>query len=115
MKYIILLFLLALTTGCATNNSNAFYWGGYSNTLYKYKSTPNDETLAKHVKQLEKIIEYSKEKNKEVPPGVHAELGYRYAQMNKVAEAQTQYDAEMALYPESAVFVSKLKKQLAEK
>jgi hypothetical protein len=114
MKLVLTFSALLLLAGCGNVAKPAFYWGNYSNTLYKAKTTPNDKNFQAHVEQLEKIIQKSSDRSLQVPPGVHAELGYRYATQQRVAEAQIQYDAEMQLYPESAIFVGKLKQQLAE-
>jgi hypothetical protein len=115
MKLVLMFSALLLVAGCTNVAKPAFYWGNYSNTLYKAKTTPNDKNFQAHVEQLEKIIKKSSDKSLQVPPGVHAELGYRYATQKRIAEAQAQYDAEMQLYPESVIFVGKLKQQLVEK
>ena len=63
--------------GCAATVTEAgYYWGDYSQTLYKYTKDPNETTLAAHVEELEDIISTSDEKGLKVPPGIHAELGY---------------------------------------
>jgi len=114
MKLALTLFTTLLLTGCAATSTQPFYWGNYSSTLYKAKSTPNDKNRQAHIEQLEKIIEKSNEKSLQVPPGIHVELGYRYATIARFSDAETQYNAELKLYPESAVFVGKLKQQLEE-
>jgi hypothetical protein len=114
MKLLLITSLLMMLIGCANANKPAFYWGNYSSTLYKLKTTPNDVSFQEHISQLEKIIEKSTSKSLDVPPGVHAELGYRYASLERTSDAMNQYQAEIELYPESVVFVEKLKLQLIE-
>ncbi|MCJ7555881.1 MAG: DUF4810 domain-containing protein [Gammaproteobacteria bacterium] len=111
MKKIIcgLVATLAILSGCAATVTEAgYYWGDYSQTLYKYTVDPSDVTLANHVEELENIIETSREKGLRVPPGVHAELGYIKARQGNDAAATAHYETEMSLYPESRLFLERL-------
>ncbi len=101
--------VLALS-GCATATVTeaGYYWGEYSSTLYDYTKNPSDVTLAAHVEELEKIITESAERELRVPPGVHAELGYIRAKQGDGATAMAHYESEMALYPESRLFLERL-------
>ena len=100
--------VLALS-GCATTvTETGYYWGKYSSTLYDYTKNPSDETMAAHVEELEKIITESAERELRVPPGVHAELGYIKAKQGDGGTAMTHYESEMALYPESRVFLERV-------
>ncbi len=65
---------LLCTAGCVPRPS-MYYWGNYSETLYRAKKTPGDDTLLAHRQSLENIVEQSKTLNLRVPPGVYAELG----------------------------------------
>lgn len=111
MKIIIsfLLASLVLLGGCAATVTEAgYYWGDYSQTLYKYTKDPNETTLAAHVAELEDIIETSNEKGLKVPPGIHAELGYIKARQGNDTLAMGHYEKEMSLYPESRLFLERL-------
>ena len=77
---VIIILILAIV-GCATSNTN-YYWGNYSETLYNLKKDPGDDSLNKHIEELKRIISESKDKELRVPPGIHAELGYRLAENN---------------------------------
>ena len=99
--------VLALS-GCATVTEAGYYWGKYSSTLYDYTKNPSDETMAAHVEELEKIITESAERELRVPPGVHAELGYIRAKQGDGATAMAHYESEMALYPESRLFLERV-------
>ena len=94
--------------GCATVTDAGYYWGNYSQTLYQYTKFPSDETLARHVTELEEIISKSNEKGLKVPPGIHAELGYIQARQGNNTAAMAHYESEMKLYPESQVFLERL-------
>jgi hypothetical protein len=98
--------------GCASNK-NIYYWGDYSETLYAFKKNPDDKTAAAHKKMLLKIIDESPKKNKQVPPGVFAEYGYMLIQEGKGEEGMPYLDKEATVYPESVVFIQRLKDELA--
>ncbi len=93
--------------GCAPKQM--YYWGDYSDTLYKLEKEQSEEALLSHMKSLEKIIEISQEKNARVPPGVYAELGYLYMKNPKKAKEGIKFfEEEKKLYPESTVLMDRL-------
>lgn len=96
--------------GCASQKP-MYSWGNYSSSLYKLKKDPCDENLMKHKTVLLKIIEDSNEKSLRVPPGVYCEYGYILMKEGKSEEALTYFDLEEKTYPESAVFIQRLKSQ----
>jgi len=109
MKCLLLIFILvSLMLISCTQKKGLFYWGDYSNTLYDYKKTPNDENLVKHKEAIEDIIEVSNDKNKKVPPGVYCEYGYLLAKEGNTPEAIKYFELEANTYPESASFMKKL-------
>ncbi|MCX6141883.1 MAG: DUF4810 domain-containing protein [Ignavibacteriales bacterium] len=113
MKAKTLLFMLfvGLLAGCATNK-DIFYWGDYSESLYAYKKNPDDKTLAAHKKTLLDIITVSPKQNRPVPPGVYAEYGYLIVKEGKQAEGLEYLNKEETQYPESKIFVERLKQEL---
>jgi hypothetical protein len=111
MKIIIscLVASLVFLGGCAATVTEAgYYWGDYSQTLYKYTLDPNEDTLAEHTEELNNIIDKSRELGLRVPPGIHAELGYIRARQGDNAQATAYYETEMSLYPESRLFLERL-------
>ena len=109
MKNLVLVVLCAQLFACATGGGSAFYWGNYYSTLYKLKTSPSEETTLGHIEELEEIVTKSAEKQQAVPPGVHAELGYMYADVEQNDKAIEHYNAETEAYPEAGYFVQKLK------
>jgi len=99
--------------GCATQKQ-MYSWGDYSSSLYKLKKDPCEENLMKHKQVLLKIIEDSKENSLRVPPGVYCEYGYILMKEGKSDEALSYLDLEEKTYPESAVFIKRLKSQFAK-
>lgn len=101
--------ILMVLSGCAAQVTEAgYYWGNYANTLYVATKEPSEETLAKHVEELNNIVAESQERELKVPPGIYAELGHIESKAGNDAAALAHYQAEMTLYPESRVFLERL-------
>ncbi|MBL7049726.1 MAG: DUF4810 domain-containing protein [Nitrospira sp.] len=112
MRKLLLFITLLLSIsfiGCAPKQM--YSWGNYSDTLYAYKKDSNDETLMRHLQELNKIIEESKKHDQRVPPGVYGELGYLSLKGNKPEKAIEYFNAEKQLYPESTVLMDRLIKK----
>ncbi len=110
MKRIIITLLLVATgltsVGCAPKP--LYYWGDYSNTLYRLRKDANDETRAKHMAELEAIVDKSNGNSMRVPPGVCCELGYMLAQKGNNKRAMEYFVLEKSTYPESTILVDRL-------
>jgi len=104
--------LASIFGGCVTPKPPLYYYGTYPQTLYKSKKDPSPESVAKHQASIEDVIKVSKAKNLRVPPGIHCEYGYLLWQKGQKAEAETQFNLEVATYPESAAFVTLVLKTL---
>lgn len=97
--------ILALgLTACQSTNS-IYYWGDYSGSAYKLKSTPTDESRAKHKASLLNIITNAQKKNKKIPPGIYAELAMLEAEERNVTLALEYFSKEKELFPESTKVV----------
>ena len=103
---ILLVLLIVLISGCV--QTSIYYWGNYSDTLYKYKKAPSDEALVKHIKSIEKIIEESENLKQKVPPGVYCEYGYYFMLEENYVDAKKYFELETVLYPESTKFINVL-------
>jgi hypothetical protein len=101
-----------LFVGCA-QTENTFYWGDYSETLYDFKKNPDDKTLKAHSDQLLLIMKEAPNKKTRVPPGVYAEYGYILLKQGKESDGMGYLDKEMELYPESVVFIKRIKSEYA--
>ena len=106
-QILIALVITVLFIGCKPES--LFFWGNYSKTLYSYKKDPNDKTLAEHKKSLNEIISQSTLKRKRIPPGVYAELGYILLKEGKEQEGMECMNKEITLFPESQIFIEKLR------
>ena len=106
--YILLIASISLLFGCAQQNE-IFYWGDYSSTLYDLTKDPNEKTLEAHKKELLSIFEYCDKQDKKVPPGVSCEYAYILLKEGKDEEGLSYLEKEITLYPESAIFVNRIK------
>jgi len=97
------LVLLSLG-GCATTSSR-FEWGGYDSALYAYSKHPDLRP------GFETALRDAIAKGRaggHLAPGLQAELGYLYLGEGKRDAAIAQFKAEMADFPESRPFLTKI-------
>lgn len=92
-----------LLTGCATGPGPLYYWGDYQPTLYGHftKEAGPQEQIA----SLEAGLEKARAAGKPVPPGYNAHLGLLYAEGEQTDQMLKYFEAEKALYPESASYM----------
>lgn len=104
-KLTIAVFLCLFSVSCT---KPIFYWGNYSQTLYKMKKNIDEKSRNEHKDELLKIMKKSKKKKINVPPGVYCEYGYLMYQEDNFDEALKYYELEKETYPESKTFVDRL-------
>ncbi|XYJ12407.1 DUF4810 domain-containing protein [Telluria sp. B2] len=112
MKKIIILAALLGLTACATNRG-LYDWGGYDALLYESYKDPagvpkNMQALAAHIGALEKG-------GQRVAPGLHADLGTMLLQAGDKDGALSNFRRERELWPESAVVMDAMIKNLEAK
>lgn len=105
LKLTIAVFLCLFLVSCT---KPIFYWGNYSQTLYRMKKNPDEKSRNEHKDELLKIMKESKKKKNNVPPGVYCEYGYLMYQEDNFDEALKYYELEKETYPESKTFVDRL-------
>lgn len=99
--------LCAALTACAP--ATRFEWGGYEQALYAYAQNPENRNVYRT--SLEQAIERG-ERRDAVAPGMYAELGYLYLEEGEGERAIQNFRRERALFPESALFMDRVIKQL---
>jgi hypothetical protein len=112
LSAIALVLITLLLIGCAPN-SNQYYWGNYSKTLYAYKKNPTDKNREEHIKTLNDIIGNTRTSLRKVPPGINAELAMLYKDTDKSGEVNALLAEETRLFPESSTFIGFVNKTLA--
>ncbi|HGO6127896.1 DUF4810 domain-containing protein [Burkholderia cepacia] len=101
-----------LLAGCAAPTTPPLYqWNGYQPQVYEYfkgQSSPQQQIDA-----LEKALQEIRAKGNKPPPGFHAHLGMLYASIGNGQQATQSFEAEKALFPESASYMDFLMKKKA--
>ena len=106
------LAILALSvTSCVTSNS-LYSWYGYEDAVYTNYKKPTDKSQAKVLEQYRAVIEKQKGTRGTVPPGLYAEYGFLLCKTGKTEEGINYLKQEVALYPESQIYISRIIKQL---
>jgi hypothetical protein len=112
MKILLLPLFLVFFYGCQTHQRTIYYWSDYSDKLYKFKKTTTDTTKAQYKRTLLDIISNANTRGKKIPPGICAEYGFILLQDGQQSEGLQYMDKETALYPESTVFVTRIKNEV---
>ena len=102
-----LLVTATLLTACGTPKT-IYSWGRYEQLVYTMYAKPDKATPELQVTQLEEDFQKARAKNKPVPPGFQAHLGYLYVQLGKSDQARQAFETEKVNFPESAVFMDRL-------
>jgi len=97
---------MGLLAGC--QSPDVYYWGHYESVIYDMYNKPEKASPEQLAAILEQDEQKAASKNKPLPPGFHAQLGYLYAQMGKSDLARAQYEKEKQMYPESTVLMNRM-------
>ena len=112
---LVLLFSISifLAFGCA--QKGLYSWEGYSSSLYNYKKNPGEDSYALHKHVLEKIMEECSINNTRMPPGIYCEYALMLIKEGNYEESLKYLDLEEKTYPESKIFVTRLKNMINAK
>lgn len=110
-RSLILVALVFLATGCATNKG-LYEWGSYEDDLFAYYHKPElkEKVVASHLAYLSEL----EQNNKKPPPGLLAEAGTLLLQEGDRKGALAFYQREHDLWPESRQMMSALIQNLKE-
>ena len=101
-----MVMLAMLLAGCAA--PTLYSWGSYEELVYTMYAKPGKALPETQVARLEEDFQKARAKNRPVPPGFHAHLGYLYFQLGKPDPARQEFETEKKLFPESTVFMNRL-------
>lgn len=99
--------LLVGLCGCQTARP-LYYWGNYEAVTYLSYAKPDKATLEMQLAKLQEDVNKTAAGKGAAHPGLHAQLGYVYYQLNRYDDAMREFQTEKALFPESAVFMDRL-------
>jgi hypothetical protein len=103
--------LAILLTSCGST-SRLYSWHGYDRVSYNVAKSPTPEHLKALELTYEKLINSPAGIRNTPPPGICAEYGYMLYKQGKQAEGIKLMEKEIALYPESKLFIGNMIKQL---
>jgi hypothetical protein len=113
MKKVLVAAVAVLTlASCGTVQPDLYSWYDSEDATYQYTKRASEEKLAEAMAQYKKVISTQKGARGVVPPGVNAEYGYLLVKAGQKQEGLTLLKQEVALYPESEKFISRIIKQL---
>lgn len=95
-----------------TTQKPLYNWGKYQETSYQYMKSNSEQDLEKLLAGYQYLIDNQKRGRQVVPPGIYADYGFLLVKQGKVAEGLKLMKMEIALYPESAVFVERIIKRI---
>ena len=110
IKILAVLIFSAVFSSCAS--STKYYWGDYEELLYTQYQEPGKATPEYQIEKLQADIQKAASKNKPLPPGFYAHLGYQYLQLGKAGEARQYFTAEKKYFPESAALMDRFLKKI---
>ncbi|MDR1155091.1 MAG: DUF4810 domain-containing protein [Bacteroidales bacterium] len=110
-KLLFALCLPLMAISCAPQK-NLYNWGGYQEASYQYMKSNTDKDLEKLLERYQYLIDNQKGGRMAVPPGIYADYGFLLVKQGKVEEGIKLMKMEVALYPESAVFVERIIKRI---
>jgi len=108
-KAILIPLAVIILTACSVQKP-LYTWSNYTNTSYNYLKNSDEKSTQELIKSYQTIIEKQKGSRGVVPPGIYADYGFILLQANKTAEGKAMLLQEIALYPESKVFIERILK-----
>ena len=100
-----LLLFSALATGCVSAPKDHYYWGNYEALILAMYAEPGSADPVMQIEKLNADLQQAESIGKPAPPGLYAHLGFMYAMNGDVSQAETAFNEERELFPESAVFI----------
>jgi hypothetical protein len=107
------LFVLLLAS-CISVPKPLYTWGNYQERTYAYIKDATDKSQDELLNTCQTLIDKQQGSRKTVPPGICADYGYLLYKQGKTQEGLALLEKEIALYPESSVFISRIIKKLKD-
>ena len=111
-KLLVIAVGMLFLASCA--QQNLYTWGKYQEAAYAYTKNNTEKDIEALIKAYQYIIDNQKSGRKTVPPGICADYGFLLIQRGRVNEGLKLMKMEIALYPESRVFIEGIIKKLEQ-
>ncbi len=98
--------------GCTGCTSTLYDWGSYEQSLLNMYSKADGYNTEEEIDRLLTEVEQTLSKEKLVPPGKNAHLGYLFYLTGDTASAAAYFRAEKQAFPESRKLMDRLLEQL---
>jgi hypothetical protein len=108
-KNALIIVTVLLIASCSTQKP-LYTWGNYESTSYNYLKNSDEKSTQELIENYQKIIEIQKGTRGVIPPGVCADYGFLLLQEGKTEEGKKMLMKEIALYPESKIFIERILK-----
>ncbi len=114
MKKSLILFAALILLASCTVQKPLYTWGNYETASYNYLKKSDKRSVRKLMENYQQIIEKQKGARGIAPPGICADYGFILLQEGKKEEGKKMLMKEMALYPESKIFIERILKMIEE-
>lgn len=105
------LAVLALA-GASCAGPSIYEWGPYQESVYDLTANAGQVDVGAWIDQLNLTVEKARAEERPIPPGMHAHIGLLYTMQGQLDTAAAAFESEKELYPESAVFVDRLRQRM---
>lgn len=112
MKKVVIISLSLFFLSSCTIQKPLYTYGKYESASYNYLKNSDEKSTQELLAAYKSIIQKQDGSRGVVPPGIYADYGFMLLQANKTKEGKEMLLKEVALYPESKVFVDRILKML---
>lgn len=108
------ILLCSLCCVSCTTQQTLYSWSDYDRRSFDYVKDDTEKNLDELLVSYEKMVNRQTGSREIPPPGVCADYGFLLVKKGKTAEGIQMMKQEIALYPESSTFISRIIKKLEE-
>lgn len=108
MKKLFILLIPVILLASCTSTKPLYSWSKYDISSYNYLKNNDEKSSQELIKNYEAIIAKQKGSRRVVPPGIYADYGFILLQTGKTEEGNAMLEKEIALYPESKIFIDRI-------
>lgn len=108
---VIFLGLPLMLSSCATQKT-LYNWGKVHESSYQYMKNNTEKDMENLLVAYQYVIDNQKGGRMVVPPGIYADYGFMLIKQGRIEEGIKLMKLEIALYPESAIFLERIIKRI---